>query len=119
LSSAQGKHSEASSNWSDAALDVAAAFIPYIPAGATKVAKAGRAAEKAAATAKGTARWTNNNYRRGLQMLTGKTGAGFEAHHALPQKFEKFFKNLALIYMTPNTFYGEILINIAQKQQSS
>ena len=44
----QGKHSETSSNWSDAALDVAAVFIPYIPAGATKVAKAGRTVEKAA-----------------------------------------------------------------------
>ena len=93
---AQGNHAKAASHWADAAMDVVAVAIPYVPAGASKAVKVANSTNKAVATTKKTVRWTKNNYRRGLQQLTGKTGSGFEAHHTLPQKFEEFFSRAGI-----------------------
>ncbi len=49
---AKGNHNAAKENWKDAGADVIAMIIPGVPAGATKVYKAGKKAVKAAKTAK-------------------------------------------------------------------
>ena len=68
---ATGNHEAAKSNWIDAGVDAAAVVIPFIPAGATKVAKAGKAGaagvkamDKAADTRKA-ATMTENVSRKG------------------------------------------------------
>jgi len=47
----KGDHSAAMSNWTDLGMDAAAMFIPYVPAGATKVLKAADVAADVAKTA--------------------------------------------------------------------
>ncbi len=108
----QGDDAGAKEHMNDAALDLVAVAIPYVPAGDSKVvrlaSKGAKAVDKtvdAAKTTKQTANllkntkivnWTKNNYRKGLQIRTGKFGKGFEAHHTLPQKFEKYFSKAGI-----------------------
>ena len=41
------------------------------------------------------------NFRYNLQQLTGNSGAGLQAHHVLPQKFEGYFSKLGLDIHNP------------------
>ena len=57
---AVGDHKTAKSHWVDAGYDTAAAFVPFVPAGVTKIKNVGNALDKAKDVAKGTEKVADN-----------------------------------------------------------
>ena len=81
--------------------DATAMAVPGLPAGGgafLKGVRAGKASHTMQAThaVANIITATSHNYRKALQMATGKIGKGFDAHHTLPQKYRATFEKLGI-----------------------